>query len=34
MRGVEIPEYEYVDEDMTDTDEENENEELTEEQEE
>ena len=34
VRGVEIPEYEYVDEDMTDTDEENENEELTEEQEE
>ena len=34
VRGVEIPEYEYVDDDMTDTDEENESEELTEEQEE
>ena len=34
VRGIEIPNYEYVDEDMTDTDEENESEELTEEQEE
>lgn len=34
VRGIEIPNYEYVDEDMTDTDEEAENEELTEEQEE